>query len=60
MLADTGLHPVELREAVTSPAGTTINAIRELENHRVRAAILSAIEAAAIRSRELGAAFSVE
>jgi len=31
---------------VTSPAGTTINAIRELENHGVRAALLDAIEAA--------------
>src|SRR6266545_3849434 len=36
MLRDSGEHPVKLREAVTSPAGTTINAIRELENHGVR------------------------
>lgn len=54
MLRDTGEHPVRLREAVTSPAGTTINAIRELENHGVRAALLAAIEAARDRSRELG------
>jgi pyrroline-5-carboxylate reductase len=53
MLRDSGEHPVTLREAVTSPAGTTINAIRELENHRVRAALLSALEAARDRSREL-------
>ena len=33
MLRDSGEHPVKLREAVTSPAGTTISAIRELENH---------------------------
>ena len=46
MLRDSGEHPVTLREAVTSPGGTTIAAIRELENHRVRAALLSAIEAA--------------
>ena len=39
MLRDSGEHPVKLREAVTSPAGTTINAIRELENHGVRAAL---------------------
>jgi pyrroline-5-carboxylate reductase len=45
-----------LRESVTSPAGTTISAIRELENHGVRAAMLSAIEAARDRSRELGEA----
>ena len=37
------------------PAGTTINAIRELENYRVRAAFLSAIEAARDRGRELAA-----
>ena len=56
MLRDSGEHPVALREAVTSPGGTTIAAIRELENHRVRAALLSAIEAAAVRSAELGRA----
>jgi len=56
MLRDSGEHPVILREAVTSPGGTTIAAIRELENHRVRAALLAAIEAAAIRSAELGKA----
>jgi pyrroline-5-carboxylate reductase len=56
MLARTGEHPVTLREAVTSPAGTTIMAIRELENHGVRAALLAAIEAARDRSEELGRA----
>jgi len=55
MLRDSGQHPVTLREAVTSPAGTTINAIRELENHGVRAAMLSALEAARDRGRELAA-----
>jgi pyrroline-5-carboxylate reductase len=54
MLAETGEHPVTLREAVTSPAGTTIMAIRELERHGVRAALLAAIEAARDRSQELG------
>jgi pyrroline-5-carboxylate reductase len=48
-----GEHPVKLREAVTSPAGTTINAIRELEKHSVRAALIAAIEAARDRSQEL-------
>ena len=55
MLRETGEHPVILREAVTSPAGTTISAIRELERHGVRAAFLAAIEAARDRGRELGA-----
>jgi pyrroline-5-carboxylate reductase len=54
MLRDSGEHPVLLREAVTSPGGTTISAIRELERHGVRAAVLSAIEAARDRGRELG------
>ncbi|HEY3262713.1 MAG TPA: pyrroline-5-carboxylate reductase [Pseudonocardiaceae bacterium] len=54
MLRDSGEHPVTLREAVTSPGGTTIMAIRELENHGVRAALLAAIEAARDRSLELG------
>jgi pyrroline-5-carboxylate reductase len=53
MLRDTGRHPVELREMVTSPGGTTIAAIRELERARVRAAFLDAIEAAKRRGEEL-------
>ena len=53
MLRESGEHPVRLRENVTSPAGTTINAIRELENHGVRAALIAAVEAARDRSREL-------
>ena len=46
MLRDTGKHPVELREMVTSPGGTTIEAIRHLEEAGVRAAFLNAIDAA--------------
>jgi pyrroline-5-carboxylate reductase len=53
MLRDSGEHPVKLREAVTSPAGTTISAIRELENHGVRAALLAALEAARDRARQI-------
>ena len=53
MLKETGEHPVKLREAVMSPAGTTIAAIREMENHGVRAAMIGALEAARDRSREL-------
>ncbi|MEJ7705387.1 MAG: pyrroline-5-carboxylate reductase [Geodermatophilaceae bacterium] len=54
MLRDSGEHPVQLREAVTSPGGTTISAIRELERHGVRHALIAAIEAARDRSAELG------
>jgi pyrroline-5-carboxylate reductase len=53
MLRDTGRHPVELREMVTSPGGTTIAAIRHLEEAGVRAAFLNAIDAARHRSAEL-------
>jgi pyrroline-5-carboxylate reductase len=55
LLRDEEMHPVELREAVTSPGGTTIHAIRELEQAGVRAAFLNAIQAAMERSRELAA-----
>jgi pyrroline-5-carboxylate reductase len=55
LLRDEGMHPVELREAVTSPGGTTIAAIHELESAGVRAAFLNAIHAAMERSRELAA-----
>src|SRR5215216_1218943 len=53
LLRDEKMHPVELRESVTSPGGTTITAIRELEQAGVRAAFLNAIQAAMDRSREL-------
>jgi pyrroline-5-carboxylate reductase len=52
-LRDEKLHPVELREMVTSPGGTTIAAIRELEQAGVRAAFLNAIQAAMERSKQL-------
>jgi pyrroline-5-carboxylate reductase len=53
LLRDEHMHPVELREMVTSPGGTTIRAIRELENAGVRAAFMNAINAAMERSKEL-------
>ena len=53
MLRDTKTHPVVLREMVTSPGGTTIQAIRHLEQAGVRAAFLNAIDAACKRSAEL-------
>lgn len=56
LLRETGEHPTVLRERVTSPGGTTAAAIRQLEDHKVRAAFLSAIEAARDRSRDLAQA----
>jgi pyrroline-5-carboxylate reductase len=53
MLKETGTHPTVLREQVSSPAGTTMAALRQLDDHKVRAAFLTAMEAARDRSREL-------
>ncbi|MFZ0157957.1 MAG: pyrroline-5-carboxylate reductase [Kineosporiaceae bacterium] len=53
MLKETGEHPTVLREQVSSPAGTTMAALRELDDHKVRAAFLTAMVAARDRSREL-------
>ena len=54
MLRETGEHPSVLRENVTSPGGTTVAALRTLDDHKVRAAFISALEAARDRSHELG------
>ena len=55
LLRETGEHPTVLRERVTSPGGTTAAAIRQLEEHKVRAAFMIAMEAARNRSRDLAA-----
>ncbi|CAB4330339.1 MAG: pyrroline-5-carboxylate reductase [Actinobacteria bacterium] len=54
MLMETQLHPTVLREQVTSPGGTTVAALRVFDDFKVRAAFLSAMEAARDRSIELG------
>ena len=55
MVQQTGEHPVVLRERVSSPGGTTVAGVRELDAHGVRAAFIAAAEAARDRSVELGA-----
>jgi pyrroline-5-carboxylate reductase len=55
MLKETGEHPTVLRERVSSPGGTTVAALRQLDDHKVRAAFITAMEAAASRSHELAA-----
>ena len=47
MLRETGQHPTVLREQVSSPGGTTVAALRQLDDHKVRAAFVTAMEAAA-------------
>jgi pyrroline-5-carboxylate reductase len=54
LIRATGQHPEEVIDAVSSPGGSTIAAITELEARGVRAAIASAVRAAVVRSRELG------
>lgn len=56
MMRDSGQDPVALRAAVSSPGGTTVAAIGELDRHDVRAAMADAVQAAHARSVELGAA----
>ncbi|HKJ29092.1 MAG: pyrroline-5-carboxylate reductase [Desulfuromonadales bacterium] len=54
LVKETGEHPALLREKVCSPAGTTISAIRVLEERGLRAMMMEAVGAATARSRELG------
>ena len=54
MVLQTGDHPAALKDAVTSPGGTTIAALHEMELGGVRAALINAVAASTKRSRELG------
>ncbi|NOQ48827.1 MAG: pyrroline-5-carboxylate reductase [Methanococcoides sp.] len=54
MVLETGMHPGELKDMVTSPAGTTIRAIRTLEESGIRAAFMNAVIESSTRSKELG------
>lgn len=56
MVLETREHPARLRDMVTSPGGTTIAGMHELEKGKLRATLISAVEAATKRSRELGGA----
>ena len=53
LMIDTGKHPGELKDMVCSPAGTTIAAVRVLEEAGFRGAVIDAVEAAAERNKEL-------
>ncbi len=54
LLKESGMHPAELKDRVTSPGGTTIAGITVLEQSGFRAALIQAVQAASQRSEELG------
>jgi len=54
LVMDTGMHPVELKDMVVSPGGTTAEALRVLEDQGVPAAVVSAVDAAYKKSVQLG------
>ncbi|HMF30451.1 MAG TPA: pyrroline-5-carboxylate reductase dimerization domain-containing protein, partial [Candidatus Lokiarchaeia archaeon] len=56
MIIKQNKHPAELKDKVTSPGGNTIAGLHELEKAGMRAALMIAVEAATLRSRELGKA----
>jgi len=54
MVLETGQHPGTLKDQVTSPGGTTIEGLHELEKGKLRATVISAVRAATDKSRKLG------
>ena len=54
MVLDTGIHPGALKDQVTSPGGTTIEGLHELEKGKLRATVMSAVRAATEKSKKLG------
>ena len=54
LVLETGRHPAILRDEVTTPGGTTIAAVAELERHGLRTMLIDAVATATARSRELG------
>lgn len=55
LLEQTGEHPAQIKDRVSSPGGTTIAGLAVLEQRGVRGAVIDAVVAAAARARELGA-----
>jgi len=53
MVLETGEHPAKLKDAVTTPAGTTVDGLMELEDGGLRVALIKAVERATLKSKEL-------
>jgi len=53
LVKESHLHPAILRDQVTTPGGTAINAVHELESHGLRSMLINAVATAATRSKEL-------
>jgi pyrroline-5-carboxylate reductase len=56
MVLETGMHPGALKDMVTSPGGTTIEGLHELEKGKMRGTVISAVRAATEKSKKLGQA----
>lgn len=54
MVLETGQHPGALKDQVTSPGGTTIEGLHELEKGKLRATVMNAVRAATEKSKKLG------
>ena len=54
MVLDSGKHPGQLKDEVCSPGGTTITAMHELERGGFRGTIMDAVEASALKAKEMG------
>ncbi|OGU19338.1 MAG: hypothetical protein A2059_00100 [Ignavibacteria bacterium GWA2_55_25] len=59
LVKESGLHPAILRDQVTTPGGTAINAIHELESHGLRSMLINAVATATRRSEELSKVISM-
>jgi pyrroline-5-carboxylate reductase len=53
MILESGEHPAVLKDAVTTPGGTTMAGLEVLENAGVRGALIGAVVAARDRAREM-------
>lgn len=54
MVLETGMHPGTLKDMVTSPGGTTIEGLHEMEKGKVRGTLINAVRAATEKSKRLG------